>query len=431
MDRRIAVLVCAACLGGVVSAQDPASQDPRERQRAARALGRQGSEAIPKLAALLSDPVLAVRIEAVKALVDIGTQHSLDPLVKASRDSDPEMQIRATDGLVNFYLPGYVRSGLSASLRRVGDTVTSRFTDTNDQVIDPFVEVRSEVTEALGRLIRSGSSMESRANAARAAGILRARAAVPSLLEAARSKDSQLIYECLIALQKIRDRSAGPGVSFLLRDLDEKVQVAAVETAGLLYNTEALPVLRDVLARTASRRVRRAALTSIAMLRDASDRGLFARYLGDRDDQLRAAAAEGLGRVQDPRDLPLLEKGFEGESSNLARVSFAFALVMQGKLGLSEFSPLQYLINTLNSAARARAAEALLTEAARTPQVRQALYQPLQRGTRDEKTGLARVLAASGEAESEPWLESLTRDPDVDVAREAVRALRSLRARLR
>ena len=432
MDRRIAVLLCAFCLGGsALNAQDPASRDARERQRAARALARQGSEAIPQLAPLASDPDLGVRIEAVKALVDIGTQHSLDPLIKATRDNDPEIQIRATDGLVNFYLPGYVREGLSASLRRAGDSVTSRFTDTNDRVIDPFLEVRPEIAGALGRLARSGASMEARANAARAVGILRARAAVPDLLEAVRSKDSQVIYECLIAFQKIGDRSVGPRISFLLRDLDEKVQVAALETTGLLRNMEALPELRNVLARTSSRRVRRAALSSIAMLPEQASHDLLLHYLGDRDPDLRAAAAEGLGRLENPADLPALEKGFENESSNLARVSFAFALVTQGKLELSEFSPLSYLVNTLNSAARANVAQAFLTEAARKKEVRQALFQPLQRGTRDEKIGLARVMAASGDAETEPLLESLTRDPNVEVASEAVRALRGLRARLK
>ena len=36
------------------------------------------------------------------------------------------------------------------------------------------------------------------------------------------------MYESLIALQKIRDPAAGPGMAFLLRDLDEKVQMAAL-----------------------------------------------------------------------------------------------------------------------------------------------------------------------------------------------------------
>ena len=61
------------------------------------------------------------------------------------------MQIRATDGLVNFYLPGYVKHGLSASLQRVGTSIKGQFTDTNDQVIDPYIKVRPDVIAALGQ----------------------------------------------------------------------------------------------------------------------------------------------------------------------------------------------------------------------------------------------------------------------------------------
>ena len=404
------------------------AQDAGERRKSVRALERQGAQAIPRLAPMVSDPDLGVRIETVKALVEIGTQYSLDPLIQATRDNDPEIQIRATDGLVNFYLPGYVRSGMTASLRRAGDKVVSRLTDTSDQVIDAFIEVRPEVAQALGRLVRGGSSMESRANAARAAGILRAKAAVPDLLESVRTKDTQVLYECLIAFQKIRDRSVGPRISFLLRDLDEKVQVAAIEAAGLLYNLGALPDLRDVLSRSQSRRVRHAALTSIAMLPDPANRALLVRYLADKEAGMRSAAAEGLGRLNDPAMLAALEKGFQEEGDASVRVSLAFALLMNGKLEVSEFSPLQFLVNSLNSAARSAAAQALLTEAARMPEVRRRLYPSLQQGTRDEKIGLARVMAQSGDKDTLPLLDRLTHDANVDVASEAIRALRSLRA---
>ena len=120
------------------------------------------------------------------------------------------MQIRATDGLVNAYLPGYVQHGLSASVRRVGNVFKARFTDTNDQVIDSFVRVRPEAIEALGKLARGAGSMEARANAARAVGVLRGQAAIPDLIEALRSKDDQVIYESLNALQKIRDPRQRP-----------------------------------------------------------------------------------------------------------------------------------------------------------------------------------------------------------------------------
>ncbi len=420
------VFGCAAA-----AAPPPSSSDVKERRRAPKTLARQGSAAIPSLTPLLSDADLEVRVETVKALVDIGTQHSLEPLIQATRDNDAEIQIRATDGLVNFYLPGYAKTGLSGSLRRTGGRIMARFSETNDQVIDPFVEVRPEVVAALARLVSGGVSMECRANAARAVGVLRGKQAVPELAEAARSKDTQLIYECLIAAQKIGDHAAGPRFEFLLRDLDERVQATAVETAGLLRNTAAVPALAQVLGRTGSRRVRRAALTAIAMMPDASVRALLSGYLNDRDAALRAAAAEGLGRLKDPADLPALRKGYDEDNDATARLSMAFALVMQGDLAVSEFSPLQFLVNNLNSASRVNAARALLIEAARTDAVRGPLVAALQRGTRDEKIGLAEVLGASGDASNEAAVEALTRDPNVDVASAAVRSLRVLRARTR
>ncbi|MCL5742418.1 MAG: HEAT repeat domain-containing protein, partial [Acidobacteria bacterium] len=178
----------------LVLAQDTQATTPKQRAKAAKELGKQGSQAIPELRKMLSDPVADVRIEAVKAIVEIGTQHSIDALIQATMDNDPEVQIRATDGLVNFYVPGYVQTGFTASLKRAGSSIKGRFTDTNDAIIDPYIEVRPEVIAALGKVVSGGSSMEARANAARAVGILRGRAAIPDLVQALRSKDGTLIY---------------------------------------------------------------------------------------------------------------------------------------------------------------------------------------------------------------------------------------------
>jgi HEAT repeat protein len=405
-----------------LAAQDVRPKDVREVAKA-------GSNAIPKLQEFLKNPDLQVRIEAVRQITDIGTQRSLDPLILATQDNDPEVQIRATDGLVNFYLPGYVKTGFSASLSRVGNSIKGRFSDTNDQVIDPYITVRPDVIEALGKLARSGGDLEARANAARAIGILRGRAAIPDLLEAIRSKDTDVIYESLIAIQKIRDESAATQIGFLLRDLNQRVQIAAIETVGLLRNKEALPSLVDVLNRTRDAKVRRAALTSIAMLPAESSRMLYARYLQDKDDKLRAAAAEGYARLRNPDDRPMVEKAWMDEGKTTARLALAFALVTLGKTELNEFSPLQYLINTLNSASYHDVAFAYLVEAARDDQVRNALYPTLDTGTRDEKIGVARVLARSGDKESIPHLQKLSNDADGDVAQEGVRALRNLQAR--
>jgi HEAT repeat protein len=407
-----------------------ASAQETLRPKDVRNLVKQGSNALPRLQDLLRNPDLDIRIEAVKAITEIGTQGSLAPLVQATADNDPEVQIRAADGLVNFYLPGYVKTGPGATIKRVGTSLKGKFTDTNDQVIDAFVQVRPDVIQALGLLVRGGGGMDVRANAARALGILRAKAAVPDLLSALRSKDTGLIYESLIALQKIRDESAAPGVGFLLRDLDQKVQLAAIETVGLLQNKSSVPQLLDVIENTRSNKVKRAALTSLAMLPDEKSRPVYTRYLHDKDEALRAAAAEGFGRLKNPADLPMLEKASQDEGKTSPRLSLAFAQVMLGKTEIAEFSPLQLLINTLNSVGYRGVAYAFLAEVARDPALRPALYHAVDIGTKDEKVYLARVLAVSGGQDTVQCLEKLSHDGDGEVAGEGLRALRTLKARL-
>ena len=147
---------------------DKERDDPRPRARAVRAMAAQGQDAISKITPYLRDVDTAVRLEAVKALDEIAGPRTVDALVEAARDNDPEIQIRAADGLVNIYLPGYLKTGISGTLKRAGDSIRAKFTDTNDQIIDPYVEVPSAVVAVLGRQARGGVSPDSRANAARA-----------------------------------------------------------------------------------------------------------------------------------------------------------------------------------------------------------------------------------------------------------------------
>jgi HEAT repeat protein len=417
----IALLTLAALYP--LAAQEVKPKDVREAAKT-------GSASIPKMQEFLKNPSSDVRDQAVRELIDIGTARSLDPLIQATHDNDPEIQMLATDGLVNFYSPSYVKGGVAGTVRRVATSIRSKFTDTNDLVIDPFVIVRPEVISALAQLVTGGASLESRANAAHGVGILRGKAAVDQLVEGVHSKDSDLIYESLVALQKIRDESAGPRVTFRLHDLDPKVQIAAIDTVGVLLDKAAVPDLVDVLNRTRDPKVKREALTALAMLPVPQSRALYVQYLNDKDEHLRAAAAEGFARLHNRADLPMLEKAWKDEQKASPRLSLAFAQVMLGKTELSEFSPLRYLINSLNSSAYTGVALPFLTELARDPAIRQALYAPAASGTRDEKIGLARVLAASGDSSSLDVLQRLSKDTDPQVAEAGLRALRSLQSRM-
>ncbi|MGQ9916990.1 MAG: HEAT repeat domain-containing protein [Bryobacteraceae bacterium] len=430
--RRIGLAWWGSLLVAAAAGRLGAQEDSRQKIRALRDLARQGSPAIERVTPYLQDADVEVRREAVKALVQIGTVRSLDSLVLAARDNDAEVQIRAIDGLVNFYLPGYVEHGLSATLRRVGNLITGRWAgEANEDVIEPDTPVRPEIVEAVTRLLEGGSSMDARANAARALGILRARAALPSLVEALRSKDSRLMFEALIAIQKIRDRSVADRVAFLVRDLDEKVQLAAIETAGLLGSKEAAPLLQRVLDAPRNKRIRRAAVLALAQIAQQDSRSLFLNLIGDSDEYVRAAAAEGLGRLQRPEDAALLEKVWSSEKKIIARLAVAFARVRLGNRETGSFSPLGYLVNNLNQRAWRGVVLPYLSELALNADVRRSLYVLAGDGaTRDEKTGIAQALAASGGEDSIPLLERLSRDEDAEVARQALRALRILRGRL-
>jgi HEAT repeat protein len=404
--------------------------DTRQRIRTVKDLAKQGQDGIAGIAPYIKDFDLDVRLEAVKALDDIGGPKTIDALVQATHDNDPEMQIRATDGLVNVYLPGYLKTGITGSLKRAGTTVRAKFSDSNDQVVDAFVEARTDVVQALGRLAKGGASMESRANAARAVGVLRGRAAIPDLVDALYSKDDQVMYESLVALQKIRDPSAGPKASFLVEDLVEKVQIAALQTVGILRTREAAPDVRDALKRARNSKIKKEALTALAMIADPSDHPLFIQYMADRDDDLRTAAAEGLARIKNPVDRAFLADTFSKEHSNNARLADAFAVSSLGNYDVSEFGAFRYLINTLNSKVYRDVAMAYLTEVTRDLAARQAIYPLIKDATRDEKIGLSIVLSRSGGQDSEPYLEALQKDSDPQVMQEGVRSLRTLRSRL-
>jgi HEAT repeat protein len=411
-------------LAAGLRAQDVHAKDVKD-------IAKGGPSAIPQLTALLKNPSRDVRVEAVKQLTAIGGEQSLDPLMQATEDKDPQVESLATDGLTNFYYPGYAQqSGIGGDLKRISSGIKGMFGDTADQSIDPYVIVRPEVITALGKLITSGNSADARAGAARAIGVLRGKPAVPDLIEALHSNDSGTIYEALTALEKIRDESAGPRVEFRLHDLDKRVQTAAIDCVGVLHDVGALAALRDVLKHATDAGVRHSALSAIAMMPDANDRALFSQYLHDKDEKLRAAAAEGYARLQDPKDVPMLQQAWKDEGKTAPRLSLAFALVKLGNTEISSFSPLQFLIDNLNSASYSGVAMPFLVELARDGKVRGALYPAIPKGTKAEKIGLAAVLARSGDQQSVPALKQLSIDKDTDVAQEGLRALRTLQARL-
>jgi HEAT repeat protein len=159
------------------------------------------------------------------------------------------------------------------------------------------------------------------------------------------------------------------------------------------------------------------------------DRPVFQQYLSDKDAPLRVDALEGLGGIREPEDYPAIEAAYNEPNADPAvHLAAAYALVNEGKLDTSEFSPLLYLIQTLDSKARHDDAQRYLIQACRRADVRKALLPLLTSATRDEKIGIGWALAESHDPDVIPTLQSLSNDRDPTVSLGAAKALKIVMA---
>jgi HEAT repeat protein len=423
-------LFLALPLGGSLLAQSPdlQSTDAKVREKAVKQLADSagsGAQKCQALAGLVRDPAPDVRDEVLIALIKVGGQQCLEPLRVATRDASPDIQSMAVDGIVNFYIPGYVKFGWLNSVKSFGSNVKKRFTTPEPLIIQPSLQPAAADIAAIAPLISGGSSMDSRANAARAVGILRGSAAVPQLKEALHSENDTVVIEAIRSLEKIGDLSVGPEVVPSLASPNDDVRAAAAHAAGQLRVKEAIRDLSRLAKGDADKDVRRQSLVALAKIPENGEERTFLLFLRDKDEQMRAAAAEGLGRGGAPGDLATINDAFAAEKSESARLSMAFAAVHLGDL-----DKIRYLVDGLDSSFHKGEARAFLIELARTPRILAELYTPLTSGTRDQKIELAMVVSRSGDADSVAHLQRLTNDSDPQVAEAAIRELKNLQARL-
>ena len=376
-----------------------AAQSRRSRRIHEIEKGKAGG--MTELTAFSKDPDRAVRVEAIKAIVKLGGPSSIDPLIPATTRRRCRSARARYGRLVNIYLPGYVSGYFTHSIRQVKSFFSSR----NDSIIDEDVAVRDDVAQAISEEINFGDDMPPRANAALAAGVLRLKVSVPALLQALRAKNNDVIFESLVALQKIHDPSAGPGVGFLVRDLDERTQMTALQTVGVLGSREAAPDVRYAVENARSVKIRRAALSALAMLATPEDRPIFRQYVVNGDPELRAAALEGLGRIREPEDTPTLQTSYDEANADWRiHLAAAFALVNEGNVSTEEFSPLAYLVENLNSRTRDDAADAYLKELIHRDDVRKNIVKTIPEATRAQKLALVWIFADSHSADLLPAL---------------------------
>jgi HEAT repeat protein len=400
------------------------SPDASTRAKAARELGKSGDlTALHPLAAAVTDPSDKVRREVVVALASFHNPDALDPLIVATRDTDPDIRVLAVRGLVGYYTGRTPSLGFVGFWKRAWRKAKNRFVEENVR-IDPGVKVDPKVVSALVALLNDTRAIEASRQAADGLGILVAQSAVPDLVKAAHSSEEDLAVEALNALGKIKDVSAGPQLVDLLDSPDQEVKQQAAVTIGILRTPQALPKLQAMYSNNPDAKTRGKALEGIAYLGAPASVPLLLQALWSSDSASRTLAAEGLARAQDPKALPDLEKAIQVEKNADTRLAMEFALTALGK---NDY--LSQLIGELGSKTRGDTARSYLVELARNAQFLHGLYPYLQNRDAGVRRQICVVLMFSGDQSSIEPLERASRDSNPDVAAEALRALRAVRAR--
>ena len=196
-------------------------------------------------------------------------------------------------------------------------------------------------------------------------------------------------------------------------------------TVGILRTGQAAPKLQSIFENAPDPKTKERALEGLAYLGAPASAPLFIKALGSDDKLTRTSAAEGLARTADPKALPELEKSIAVERDAQAKLALEFAMTALGKPDY-----LSDLVNELSSKRYGDVAQPYLIELARTSSFLPKLYPYLQSPNAGVRKGLCTVLMFGGDQASLEQLDRLSHDPDGDVAAEASRAKRGLRARL-
>ncbi len=401
-----------------------AQDRPKDKIKNIEALAKQGQTSVIGISAYQRDPDVSVRLAATEALIQVGGVSAADALRTSCEDGSAEIQRFAVAGIVNFYKPGYVKQGTKAKI----GAVSSKIMHSNDEqpVIDPFVTARPEDIATIRKVLLNSANRETKLQAANALGTLRASAALADLYPLLRTKDDAMMLAALRAIEICGSKLAANETVFLVRDFNEKIQNKAIALNGVYRNEAALPDLTEVFMRGRNAKSRTAAFAAIAMIASPQSKGAFELNLDNRDGTMRGLAAEGLGRIG-AKDLePRVKAIYKDEGSARARLGEAFALVKFGDLDMSEFTPLTYLFNSLNSAIWGEYSRSYLKELSRDGMVRKELRGKVATATKSEKIGLARIFAAEGTSEDQEALDALAHDRDADVSQEGIKAARTL-----
>jgi HEAT repeat protein len=368
--------------------------DPKIRLSALRLLRESKyPEAAGPVAALVTDPVDQVQLEAIAAELsfflaqDIPDKRRVALLVEKRNQAPARTAFEAGPLAV---WPHPVPPELVQSLLQAVDDGNKR--------------VRVEALYTLGTIARPPL----------------ADSATTQLIKALDHYDPVIRAAAADVIGRLQVKTAGEQLINALNDSKAEVRYAAMRALGTTHEKRAVAALTEQFNYYGKGEGASSALNALAQIADPSSVPLFKPRLRDPDPLIRRAAAEGLGRAGDRSELSELQMGAGSDPSSLVRDAMCFALQKLGQNYVAR------LADSLRFPKLAAATSEYLIELG--PSVVPSLLPLLKDPSPELRASVAQVIGALGSVESASALQPLAQDHDPDVVQAATRALERLKA---
>jgi len=406
MNRLSRSVLCAAALMGCGLSASASQQerfddvirnlrnpDPKIRVSAVRLLRESKyPEAITPMAALLTDPVDEIQLEAIAAELSF----FLVDAVPSKRRVALVLEVRSAG-----QAPAAFELGpLAVWPRPVPiELVTGLLTAVDDE----NQRVRLEAIYTLGTIARGPLGDEH----------------ARLLIKALDHYDPAIRAAAARVAGRLRVTRAGDALIKAINDSATPVRYAAMRALGEIGEQRAVQALTEQFTFYRKGEGAWSALDALARIAHQSSVPLFKTHLADKDAFLRRASAEGLARAGDASEIGTLEAGAGNDGSEMVRAAMAFALQTLGR----NYVP--RLVESIDSAKMAPQVAGYFIELG-APIV-PPLVAHLQDPSPVIRANVALVLGALGGEAALAALQPLTQDRDRDVVQAATRAIERIK----
>ena len=370
--------------------------DPRARMESLKLLGESRYfEAVLPIAPLVNDPVDAIQLEAIGTELSFWTVQD----IRARKRVAFIVETRSGAGRAeNVFNAGPIAVLPRPAPAELVDGLLKAVDDENPKV-------RIEAIYALGSIAQEPLGAEQ----------------TKLLIKALDHYDPAIRAAAARVIGRLRVTAASTDLIKTVNDSQQPVRFAAMRALGDIKERTAITALTEQLEHYRKGEGAWSALDALAKIGDPSSVPHFQSRLTDRDEYIRRAAAEGLGRAGDTSQIAAFEAGVAKDSSETVRAAMAFALVKLGR----DYTP--HLLTFLGDDKVVSQVGDYLIELG--PSTAEELVKRLGDPDGTVRANAALILGAVGTRDHLVPLQRLAQDRDTDVRRAVERAIERITLR--